>query len=118
MDRALSYEHRSAGDQVEACRYTNASARLMSAFNDAALTLQRLPTGGNRTVTVQHVNVGLPEAAAVLRKAINSDDREYADLNHQYGALVPDDGVIVRRFEEMLRAEPIALAPPTRLEFE
>jgi hypothetical protein len=57
MDRGLSSEHGRAGDQVEACRCTNAAARLMSAFNDAALTLQRLRTGGNQTVTVQHVNV-------------------------------------------------------------
>jgi hypothetical protein len=38
MDRALSYEHSKASGQVEACRCINASARLMSAFNDAALT--------------------------------------------------------------------------------
>ena len=57
MDRGLSYEHGRAGDQVEACRCTSAAARLMSAFNDAALTLQRLRMGGNQTVTVQHVNV-------------------------------------------------------------
>lgn len=37
----------------------------MSAFNDAALTLQRLRTGGNQTVTVQHVNVA-PGAQAVI----------------------------------------------------
>lgn len=57
MDRALSYSHSRAGDQVEACRCINAAARLISAFNDSALTLQRLRTGGSQTVTVQHVNV-------------------------------------------------------------
>ena len=57
LDRGLSYEHSSAGDQVEAVRCTNAAARLMSAFNDGALTLQRLRTGGSQTVTVQHVTV-------------------------------------------------------------
>lgn len=57
MNRGLSYEHNQLGDQVEACRCTNAAARLMSAFNDAALTLQHLRTGGNQTVTVHHVNV-------------------------------------------------------------
>jgi hypothetical protein len=51
------YEHSSAGDQVEAVRCTNAAARLMSAFTDGALTLQRLRTGGGQTVTVQHVTV-------------------------------------------------------------
>jgi hypothetical protein len=42
---------------VEAARMMNASARAMSAFNDAALTLQRLRTGGRQVVTVQHVTV-------------------------------------------------------------
>jgi len=55
--RAMSFEHERAGDQVEACRCANAAARLMSAFQSAALTLQRLRSGGNQTVTVQHVNV-------------------------------------------------------------
>jgi hypothetical protein len=57
IDRGLSYEHKSAGDQVEASRSLNTAARLMSAFQDGLLTLQRLRTGGNQTVTVQHVNV-------------------------------------------------------------
>jgi hypothetical protein len=61
MDRALSYEaggrSMREGDSVEACRLTNAAARMMSAFQDGLLTLQRLRTGGNQTVTVQHVNV-------------------------------------------------------------
>ncbi len=42
---------------VEAARLTNATARAMAAFNDAALTLQRLRTGGRQVVTVQHVTV-------------------------------------------------------------
>jgi len=45
-------------DPVESARYANASARLMSAFQQSLLTLQRLRTGGSQTVTVQHVNVG------------------------------------------------------------
>ena len=61
MDRALAYEaggrSMREGDSVEACRLTNAAARLMSVFQDALLTLQRVRTGGNQTVTVQHVNV-------------------------------------------------------------
>ena len=65
MDRGLSYEHARTRDQVEACRCINASARLMGAFNGAALTLQRLRTGGSQTVTVQHVNVQ-PGAQAVI----------------------------------------------------
>ena len=57
MDRGLSYELKNGRDQTEACRCINAAARLFSAFNDAALTLQRLRTGGSQTVTVQHVTV-------------------------------------------------------------
>jgi hypothetical protein len=61
MNRALSYEaggrSMQEGDSVEACRLTNASARLMSVFQDAVLTLQKLRAGGSQTVTVQHVTV-------------------------------------------------------------
>jgi hypothetical protein len=56
-DRALSYEHGQAGDQVEACRCANTAGRLMATFQAAMLTLHKLRTGGNQTVTVQHVNV-------------------------------------------------------------
>ncbi len=43
---------------VEATRLVNATARLMSAFQDGCATLQRLKSGGSQTVTVQHVHVG------------------------------------------------------------
>jgi hypothetical protein len=69
MDRALAYEaggrSMREGDSVEACRLANTVARLMSVFQDGLLTLQRLRTGGNQTVTVQHVNVQ-PGAQAVI----------------------------------------------------
>jgi hypothetical protein len=69
MDRALSYEaggrSMREGDSVEACRLTNAAARLMSVFQDAMLTLQRVRTGGNQTVTVQHVNVAAGAQAVI-----------------------------------------------------
>ena len=63
-DRAMSYEHNTSGDQTEACRCANTAARLMGAFQSGMLTLQKLRTGGNQTVTVQHVNVqpGLVQA--------------------------------------------------------
>jgi hypothetical protein len=57
MDRALSYEHSKPGDQIEACRCINAAVRLMSSFQEGLLTLQRMRTGGNQTMTVQHVSV-------------------------------------------------------------
>jgi hypothetical protein len=56
-DRSLSYEHQTAGDHVEATRCANTVARLMGVYQDGLLTLQRLRTGGNQTVTVQHVTV-------------------------------------------------------------
>jgi hypothetical protein len=43
---------------VEAARLTNAACRLMDAYRQALLTLQRIRTGGAQTVTVQHVHVG------------------------------------------------------------
>jgi hypothetical protein len=45
------------GDTVEACRLTNAAARLMNAFNEGLQTLARLRTGGRQVMTVQHVQV-------------------------------------------------------------
>ena len=69
MDRALSYEaggrSMREGDSIEACRLANSAARLMSAFQDGITTLQRMRTGGNQTVTVQHVNVASGGQAVV-----------------------------------------------------
>lgn len=42
---------------VEATRLLNATARMASAFNDGAATLQRIRSGGTQRVVVQHVNV-------------------------------------------------------------
>lgn len=44
-------------DSVELARLTNAAARLMTVYQDGLLTIQRLRSGGNQTVTVQHVQV-------------------------------------------------------------
>jgi len=69
LNRALSYEAggRSVreGDSVQACRLANTAVRLMSTFQDGLLTIQRMQTGGNQTVTVQHVQVQ-PGAQAVV----------------------------------------------------
>jgi hypothetical protein len=64
-DRAMSYELSRTEDQADACRCANATARLMTAFQGAVQTLQRLRTGGSQTVTVQHVNMA-PGAQAVV----------------------------------------------------
>jgi len=52
MDKAMQQK-----DTVEQARLINASARLMSVYQQGLLTIQRLRTGGNQTMTVQHVHV-------------------------------------------------------------
>ena len=42
---------------IQATRLAGATARVMSTFQQGLLTLQRLRTGGQQVVTVQHVQV-------------------------------------------------------------
>jgi len=42
---------------TEAARLMNSSARMMKAFHDGLTTLAKIRTGGNQTMTVQHVHV-------------------------------------------------------------
>ena len=42
---------------VEAARLTNATARLMQAYQEALLALQKIRTGGKQVVVVQRVEV-------------------------------------------------------------
>ena len=58
-DKALTsfQQHPRSGDSVDATRYANTAARLMSTYQDAMLTLQRVRSSGTQTVTVQHVTV-------------------------------------------------------------
>lgn len=62
MDRALDYDlgNRSLrpGDSVEAARLANTAARLMGVYQSGMATLQRMRSGGNQVVTVQHVSIG------------------------------------------------------------
>ncbi|MGH8772882.1 MAG: hypothetical protein ACREV2_17165 [Burkholderiales bacterium] len=44
-------------DSVETARLINASARMMTVYQQGMLTLHRMRTGGNQIVTVQHVNI-------------------------------------------------------------
>lgn len=61
---------------VEAARMMNASARAMGAFNDAALTLQRLRTGGNQVVKVIHQHVEVKDGGqAVVAQTIKAGDK-------------------------------------------
>lgn len=61
LDYALGFaaENRDmrGGESVEACRLVNAASRLMTTYQSGLLALQRLRSGGNQTVTVQHVTV-------------------------------------------------------------
>jgi hypothetical protein len=43
---------------IEAGRLLNASARMMDSFQHGMLTIQKVRSGGQQTVVVQHVNVG------------------------------------------------------------
>lgn len=57
------YHHRN--DAGEYQRLANCTARLMNAFQQGLLTLQKIRTGGNQTMTVQHVHVE-PGGQAVI----------------------------------------------------
>lgn len=61
MHTAMDYLGRANGSgtaAAEAARLTNAACRLMDAYRQALLAIQRLRTGGTQMVTVQHVHVG------------------------------------------------------------
>jgi hypothetical protein len=53
------------GAATELQRLTNSMSRLMATYQQGMMTLQRLKTGGNQVVTVQHVNVE-PGGQAVI----------------------------------------------------
>jgi hypothetical protein len=57
LDYAARTTQWQQADAVEACRLVNASARLMSVFQEGLLTLAKLRTGGKQVVVVQHVYV-------------------------------------------------------------
>lgn len=59
---------------VEACRLAGTASRLLEAHARAALTLQRLRSGGKQTVVVQHVTVG-DGGQAVVAGAVRNASR-------------------------------------------
>ena len=61
---------------IEAVRLCNASARMMSAFNDGAKTLDKLRRGGEQQLTVQHVSVKEGGQAVVAGQLKTGGDRE------------------------------------------
>jgi len=64
-NNALRYTEGFRPDNVEANRCASTVVKLMAAFQNGALTLQRLRNGGSQTVTVQHVNVAAGGQALV-----------------------------------------------------
>jgi hypothetical protein len=42
---------------IEAARLMNAAARMMQAYQEAFVTLQKVRTGGKQTVVVEHVSI-------------------------------------------------------------
>lgn len=69
-------------DTVEQARLINASVRLMTVCQQGALTLQRLRTGGNQTVTVQHVTVADGGQAVIGKVETGGRRRPGEDENH------------------------------------
>jgi len=58
-------------DPVEKCRLINTAAKLMDTYQKAMLTVNRLHTGGQQTVTVQHVQV-TDGGQAVINGAVHT----------------------------------------------
>ena len=65
MQRQATRDGLKPGAATELQRLTNSVARLMATYQQGMLTLQKLKTGGNQTVTVQHVNVGAGGQAVI-----------------------------------------------------
>jgi hypothetical protein len=59
---------------VEATRLAGAVSRMMTTFQQGALAMQRMRSGGRQVVTVQHVNVG-PGGQAVVRGHVSAGGR-------------------------------------------
>jgi hypothetical protein len=70
--------HHNQAMSVEACRLANASARMMSSFQDALVTLERVRRGGRQTVKVVHqtVAVGPGGQAVVAAGAVKGGGRK------------------------------------------
>lgn len=58
-------------DTIEKCRLVSAAAKLMDLYQKAMLTVNRLHTGGQQTVTVQHVQV-TDGGQAVINGAVHT----------------------------------------------
>ena len=61
-------------DPVEKCRLLNTAARFMDAYQKAVLTINKLRTGGQQTVVVQHVQV-TDGGQAVINGSVDTGGR-------------------------------------------
>lgn len=71
MGLDLMAEAGNTRDTIEKCRLINTAAKLMDTYQKAMLTLNRIRTGGQQTVTVQHVQVN-DGGQAVVNGAVHT----------------------------------------------
>src|SRR3954451_23330227 len=97
MNRQASYLASARGSEpdrmnVQVTRLAGATARMMTTFQQGLVTLQRLRTGGQQVVTVQHVEVrdggqaivaGRMKAGGV--RQANPRGQKMTDLPHAHG---------------------------------
>jgi hypothetical protein len=77
VDRHETWGKINPAHSIEAARLANAAARMMSAFQDGLLTLERIRRGGKQTVKVvhQHVAVGPGGQAVVAAGGVKGGGR-------------------------------------------
>lgn len=63
-------------DPVEKCRLLNTAARLMDVYQKGVLTINKIRTGGQQTVVVQHVQV-TGGGQAVINGAVGAPEGAY-----------------------------------------
>jgi hypothetical protein len=77
VDRHETWGKINPAHSIEACRLANASARMMGAFQDGLLALDRIRRGGKQTVTVVHQNVAVgPGGQAVVAATVKGGGRK------------------------------------------
>jgi lipoate synthase len=69
MEKAFNEKH-----NIEVTRLVSTSARLMDVYSKAMLTLNKIRTGGQQIVTVQHVNVN-DGGQAVINASVRAHGR-------------------------------------------
>lgn len=72
MSLDLMAEAGNTRDLVEKCRLINAAAKLMDTYQKGMLTVNRLHTGGQQIVTVQHVQV-TDGGRAIVNGAVHTE---------------------------------------------